>query len=88
MSKGVTVKVGGRRLVEDRTMAKEIKWPDAAPLDGEELIFSIYCGDSHLHWAIHFGDAVFSPQIFGGEKKMMMLAAIDVLLIYSELLVS
>jgi len=24
----------------------------------------------------------------GGEKKMMMLAAIDVLLIYSELLVS
>jgi len=40
-------------------------WPDAAPLAGEELIFSISCGNSHLHWATHFGeDQEFSPDMF------------------------
>ena len=41
------------------------KWPDAAPQEGEELIFSISCGNSHLHWATHTGeDDGFNPQIF------------------------
>jgi hypothetical protein len=40
-------------------------WPDAAPLAGEELIFSISCGNSHLHWATHFGEAQdYNPDMF------------------------
>eukprot|EP00571_Detonula_confervacea_P012643 CAMPEP_0172311816 /NCGR_PEP_ID=MMETSP1058-20130122/15787_1 /TAXON_ID=83371 /ORGANISM="Detonula confervacea, Strain CCMP 353" /LENGTH=634 /DNA_ID=CAMNT_0013025109 /DNA_START=147 /DNA_END=2051 /DNA_ORIENTATION=+ len=41
------------------------EWPNAAPLNGEKLIFSISCGNSHLHWATHYGDAEdYNPQIF------------------------
>lgn len=40
-------------------------WPDAAPLAGEELIFSISCGNSHLHWATHLGqDQDYNPDMF------------------------
>ena len=43
----------------------EPTWPDAAPLDGEELIFSISCGNSHLHWATHTGEVdEYNPEIF------------------------
>eukprot|EP00584_Thalassiosira_punctigera_P006535 CAMPEP_0172538208 /NCGR_PEP_ID=MMETSP1067-20121228/9646_1 /TAXON_ID=265564 ORGANISM="Thalassiosira punctigera, Strain Tpunct2005C2" /NCGR_SAMPLE_ID=MMETSP1067 /ASSEMBLY_ACC=CAM_ASM_000444 /LENGTH=758 /DNA_ID=CAMNT_0013323661 /DNA_START=132 /DNA_END=2408 /DNA_ORIENTATION=+ len=48
-----------------QTQPSKTKWPDAAPLDGEELLFSISCGNSHLHWATHYGDAEdYNPQIF------------------------
>lgn len=41
------------------------RWPEAAPLDGEELIFSISCGNSHLHWSTHFGsNDDYNPSIF------------------------
>jgi len=47
------------------TTTTTTSWPDAAPLAGEELIFSISCGNSHLHWATHFGeDQEFSPDMF------------------------
>ncbi|KAL9191506.1 hypothetical protein ACHAXT_001212 [Thalassiosira profunda] len=40
-------------------------FPDSAPLEGEEMILSISCGNSHLHWATHFGEAEdYNPQIF------------------------
>ncbi|KAL7544124.1 hypothetical protein ACHAXR_013528 [Thalassiosira sp. AJA248-18] len=40
-------------------------WPEAAPLVGEKLIFSISCGNSHLHWATHYGkEEDYNPQIF------------------------
>ena len=43
----------------------QTNWPDAAPLDGEDLIFSISCGNTHLHWATHYGDDEdYNPQIF------------------------
>ncbi|KAL7554736.1 hypothetical protein ACHAWF_018266 [Thalassiosira exigua] len=45
------------------------QWPDAAPLDGEELVFSISCGNSHLHWATHYGDdEEYNPQIFWRQR--------------------
>jgi hypothetical protein len=47
------------------TAAAAATWPDAAPLAGEELIFSISCGNSHLHWATHFGEAQdYNPDMF------------------------
>lgn len=40
-------------------------WPDAAPLEGEGLIITISCGNSHLNWATHLGDEDdFNPHIF------------------------
>jgi len=34
-------------------MAEEAKWPDAAPVEGKQTIFTISCGNTHLHWASH-----------------------------------
>eukprot|EP00579_Thalassiosira_antarctica_P001658 CAMPEP_0201869050 /NCGR_PEP_ID=MMETSP0902-20130614/2711_1 /ASSEMBLY_ACC=CAM_ASM_000551 /TAXON_ID=420261 /ORGANISM="Thalassiosira antarctica, Strain CCMP982" /LENGTH=685 /DNA_ID=CAMNT_0048394489 /DNA_START=121 /DNA_END=2178 /DNA_ORIENTATION=- len=55
-------------MTELRAQSKlphKTNWSDAAPLDGEELIFSISCGNSHLHWATHHGNAEdYNPLIF------------------------
>lgn len=60
-------------------------WPDAAPLDGEELVFSISCGNSHLHWATHYGDAEdYNPQIFWryGRATIVFATVLDRFLHY------
>jgi len=58
-------KMTEQKEVLSLNLPPKTKWPDAAPLDGEDLIFSISCGNSHLHWATHYGDSEdYNPQIF------------------------
>ena len=33
----------------------ETAWPESAPVEGEEHVVSLVCGNSHLHWAFHHG---------------------------------
>jgi len=58
-------KMTEQKAVQSLNLPPKTKWPDAAPLEGEELIVSISCGNSHLHWATHYGDSEdYNPQIF------------------------
>jgi len=49
------------------------KWPDAAPLEGKQTIFTISCGNTHLNWATHDiilssnnanNNDIFAPSLF------------------------
>ena len=36
-----------------------------AETDGEEILFSVFCGGTHLYWATHYGRAqAYTPELF------------------------